>query len=125
MVDSWLFMQSPLPVVVILVLYLWFVLSLGPNYMKNRKPFELKSALIIYNLYQVLFSIWLCSHALNVKNAIPHFLKHTCRNPSPNKEFQALVLYAHHGQPINHEIIIYCSSPEELGGTFSRKSPNF
>ncbi|XP_050310553.1 elongation of very long chain fatty acids protein 7 isoform X2 [Anthonomus grandis grandis] len=91
LVDSWLFMHSPLPVFSILVAYLWFVLYFGPNYMKNRKPFELKSAMIIYNLYQVLFSIWLCSHALNVKNAIPHFLKHTCRNPSPNKEFQALL----------------------------------
>ncbi|CAG9759461.1 unnamed protein product [Ceutorhynchus assimilis] len=90
-IDSWLFMHSPLPVLAILVLYLYFVLHFGPNYMKNRKPFVLKNAMIFYNLYQVLFSIWLCSHALNVKNAIPHFLNHTCRNPSPNKEFQAML----------------------------------
>ncbi|KAH1009744.1 elongation of very long chain fatty acids protein 7 [Dendroctonus ponderosae] len=90
-VDSWLFMQSPMPVFTILVLYLWFVLSLGPNYMKNRKPFELKNAMIFYNLYQVLFSVWLCSHALNVEDVIPHFFNHTCKNPSPDKDFQELL----------------------------------
>lgn len=27
--------------------------------MENRKPFELKNVLIVYNLIQVLFSTWL------------------------------------------------------------------
>ncbi|KAL1490974.1 hypothetical protein ABEB36_011641 [Hypothenemus hampei] len=91
LVDKWLFMHSPIPVFTILALYLYFVLNLGPNYMKNRKPFELKQAMIFYNLYQVLFSLWLCSHVLKVKNAIPHFLSYTCRNTSSNQEFQAML----------------------------------
>ncbi|XP_060530080.1 uncharacterized protein LOC132704208 [Cylas formicarius] len=88
LVNSWLFMQSPAPVVTILVAYLYFVLILGPKLMKNRKAWDLKRAMVVYNAYQVLFSVWLCSHALHVKNAIPHLLNHTCKNPSPNKEFQ-------------------------------------
>lgn len=91
LVESWLFMQSPTPVLGILVLYLTFVLSLGPKYMKNRKPFELKNVMILYNLSQVIFSLWLVSHVLKANNVIPHFLNHTCRNPSPNKEFQDLL----------------------------------
>lgn len=61
-VDKWLFMQSPVPVVTILSLYLYFVLKLGPQWMSTRKPFQMKPLLIAYNGYQVLFSIWLCSH---------------------------------------------------------------
>lgn len=32
---------------------------LGPRFMENRKPYELKNLLIVYNLLQVLFSTWL------------------------------------------------------------------
>lgn len=32
---------------------------LGPKFMENRKPFELKQVLIWYNLFQVIFSCWL------------------------------------------------------------------
>lgn len=31
----------------------------GPKLMENRKPFQLKNTLIVYNLFQVLFSTWL------------------------------------------------------------------
>lgn len=88
LVDSWLFMKSPLPVLSFLVIYLVFVLKIGPDYMRNRKPFELKGLMIAYNAYQVVFSVWLCCQAFYVKNAVPYLLNHTCRNPAPNKEFQ-------------------------------------
>ncbi|KAL3269885.1 hypothetical protein HHI36_008942 [Cryptolaemus montrouzieri] len=88
LVDSWLFMQSPLPVLSFLVAYLYFVLKLGPDMMKDRKPFNVKGLMIGYNAYQVIFSIWLCCQALYVKNAVPYLLNHTCKNPAPNKEFQ-------------------------------------
>lgn len=32
---------------------------LGPRLMENRKPFELRKVLIVYNFLQVLFSSWL------------------------------------------------------------------
>nr|CAD7414560.1 unnamed protein product [Timema cristinae] len=65
MVDSWLFMSSPVPILTILALYLYFVLSLGPNFMNSREPFHLQRLLVAYNLYQVLFSSWLCTLGLN------------------------------------------------------------
>nr|CAD7464702.1 unnamed protein product [Timema tahoe] len=52
MVDSWLFMSSPVPILTILALYLYFVLSLGPSVMNSRKPFHLQKLLVAYNLYQ-------------------------------------------------------------------------
>lgn len=84
-------MQSPFPVITILVIYLYFVLKLGPELMKNREAFNLKGVMIAYNAYQVIFSTWLCCQAFYVKNAVPYLLNHTCKNPAPNKEFQDAV----------------------------------
>lgn len=36
-----------------------FLQVLGPKLMENRKPFKLRSVLIIYNFFQVCFSVWL------------------------------------------------------------------
>nr|XP_023021086.1 elongation of very long chain fatty acids protein 7-like [Leptinotarsa decemlineata] len=90
LVDSWLFMKSPIPVVSILLAYLYFVLKLGPQLMEKRKPYDLKKLMIFYNAYQVLFSLWLCSQALKVKKPV-QLLSHTCKNPSTNKEFQEVL----------------------------------
>lgn len=59
-VQDWLLMSSPLPQTIILSLYVYFVISLGPKLMQNRKPFELKKAMITYNFSIVLFSLYLC-----------------------------------------------------------------
>lgn len=32
---------------------------LGPKLMENRKPFQLKGVMLVYNLVQVVFSFWL------------------------------------------------------------------
>lgn len=32
---------------------------IGPKFMENRKPYELKNVLIVYNFLQVIFSAWL------------------------------------------------------------------
>lgn len=89
-VDSWLLMKSPIPVVTILLAYLYFVLVLGPKLMERRKPYNLKGVMVAYNAYQVLFSLWLCSQALKVKKPV-QLLSHTCKNPSQNREFLNVV----------------------------------
>lgn len=81
-VDSWMFMSSPVPVLTIVAAYLYFVLKLGPQYMANRKPFNLQNILVTYNLYQVLFSIWLCTMPLRL-GAIGYLVENACR-PTPN-----------------------------------------
>nr|CAD7580960.1 unnamed protein product [Timema californicum] len=78
MVDSWLFMSSPVPILTILALYLYFVLSLGPNMMNSREPFHLQKLLVAYNLYQVLFSSWLCTLPFRF-GAVQYIFKHGCQ----------------------------------------------
>ncbi|XP_030628384.1 elongation of very long chain fatty acids protein 7a [Chanos chanos] len=59
-VEDWLLMSSPLPQTIIISAYIYFVTSLGPRLMENRKPFDLKKVLIIYNFSVVAFSLYMC-----------------------------------------------------------------
>ena len=52
-------MSSPFPTIALCLSYIYFVKILGPKMMKDRPPFELKSAIIVYNVVQVVFSAWL------------------------------------------------------------------
>lgn len=65
-------MGNPLKMSAILLTYLFFVLYAGPRLMANRKPFQLKEAMIIYNfsmvalctfiVYEFLMSGWLTTY---------------------------------------------------------------
>lgn len=52
-------MSSPVPGLTILAAYLYFILSWGPRYMANRKPYKLENVLIAYNLIQVIVSTYI------------------------------------------------------------------
>ncbi|XP_012350925.1 elongation of very long chain fatty acids protein [Apis florea] len=56
---DWFLMSGPGPLMMIIVSYLYFCLSAGPKYMKDKKPYELRIAMIVYNFIQVLLSIYL------------------------------------------------------------------
>ncbi|XP_051950303.1 elongation of very long chain fatty acids protein 7a [Xyrauchen texanus] len=58
--EDWLLMSSPFPQTIIIAFYIYFVKSLGPRIMENRKPFELKQVLVIYNFSIVAFSLYMC-----------------------------------------------------------------
>ncbi|GJQ76033.1 hypothetical protein Trydic_g18086 [Trypoxylus dichotomus] len=58
-VKDWFLMSSPLPTLLMCLTYAYGVKVVGPKLMENRKPFNLRKTIIFYNLFQVLFSIWL------------------------------------------------------------------
>ena len=58
-VDGWFLMGSPFPTLALCLSYVYIVKVLGPNWMKDRKAFELRNLLIVYNAFQVVFSTWL------------------------------------------------------------------
>lgn len=78
-VDTWPLMGSPGPMLCIVGTYLIFVLKVGPKMMEKKPAFQLNTVMILYNAFQVLFSIWLSSLILfNI--SIPHlFSFHGCR----------------------------------------------
>lgn len=67
-VKDWLWMQSPIPTVVLCMLY-FLAVAVGPKLMENRKPFDLKYILIVYNFSLVALSIYI------VHQLITHSLK--------------------------------------------------
>ena len=40
----------------VVALYVYFVKWLGPRLMRDRKPFDLRTVMIVYNIFQVLLS---------------------------------------------------------------------
>lgn len=52
-------MSSPFPQIIIIAAYIYFVTSLGPRLMENRKPFDLKRPMIFYNFGIVAFSLYM------------------------------------------------------------------
>lgn len=57
-------MKTPGPSFMIIFVYLMFVNKWGPNFMKNRDPFKLDRLIQIYNIVQVVLSIYLMDQAL-------------------------------------------------------------
>lgn len=49
-------MQNPIQMTLILLSYVFFVLYVGPRFMANRKPYDLKTPMVIYNFSMVLFN---------------------------------------------------------------------
>ena len=58
-VDGWFLMSSPLPTIVMCLGYVYIVKVWGPNFMKNRPAYNVRSFLIFYNAVQVIFSAWI------------------------------------------------------------------
>lgn len=52
-------MDSPVPILFIIVAYLYFVLKAGPEFMKFRNPIKIDRIVMIYNIIQVLFSLYI------------------------------------------------------------------
>lgn len=83
-------MQSPTPVLGILILYFYFVLKLGPQLMKDRPAFNLQKVLIVYNAYQVVFSAWICRQAFHVDNIFMKLFQN-CSMIDSDRELATLV----------------------------------
>nr|CAD7203163.1 unnamed protein product [Timema douglasi] len=58
-VNDWFLMASPFPTMFLCLGYVYFSKVVGPKFMENRKPMDLRYVLIVYNLVQVIFSAWL------------------------------------------------------------------
>jgi hypothetical protein len=55
---DWPLMKSPLPILTILAAYIYFVKVWGPNWMKNKSPFQIEGIIIAYNILMVVLSAY-------------------------------------------------------------------
>ncbi|KAL5243516.1 hypothetical protein ACI65C_010926 [Semiaphis heraclei] len=63
--DLW-FMGSIWPITIIVTSYLYFVLKIGPEFMKYRNPYNIDRIVMIYNAVQVVFSLYLVKEAFRL-----------------------------------------------------------
>ncbi|XP_038210439.1 elongation of very long chain fatty acids protein 4-like [Zerene cesonia] len=63
---EWPLLAKPYLGITMLTLYLLFVFKWGPQWMKNRKPFNLERTLIIYNAIQVIVCAYLFIASLRI-----------------------------------------------------------
>jgi hypothetical protein len=57
--DSFPGMYSVWPTLVICLAYYYIVKVWGPRFMKDREPYQIKNILVVYNLAQSIFSLWM------------------------------------------------------------------
>nr|XP_042909565.1 elongation of very long chain fatty acids protein AAEL008004 [Parasteatoda tepidariorum] len=58
-VAQWPLMDSPWKTISLVAGYIIFVKVIGPSWMRNRQPFDLKALMIVYNFFQVIISSWI------------------------------------------------------------------
>ncbi|XP_036143627.1 elongation of very long chain fatty acids protein 1 [Monomorium pharaonis] len=56
---KWPFISSPIPIISISLVYIYVIYFAGPQFMKNRKPYSLKTFMQYYNLFQIIANFWL------------------------------------------------------------------
>lgn len=57
--NDWPMVQGITTTLACVLVYLYFVLYLGPKFMENRKPFNILSIIKIYNLIQLVACIYI------------------------------------------------------------------
>nr|CAD7461436.1 unnamed protein product [Timema tahoe] len=77
-VGSWFLMSGPGPVLSIVATYLVFVVKIGPWIMRDRKPYRLQKILVLYNLVQVVLSVYLCTMSIKA-GALQSLYNHLLR----------------------------------------------
>lgn len=58
-VQDWPLTDSPWPTIVACMSYVYFAKFLGPELMANRKPFQLRYVMILYNFLMVLLNTYI------------------------------------------------------------------
>ena len=59
-ISDWPLVRDPLPCVLLTAGYLFFVKVIGPALMRNRQPFELKTAMMLHNIFLVILNLFVC-----------------------------------------------------------------
>lgn len=60
--EGYLLFDNPPLIALLIAIYLYVVLKLGPDYMKSRKPYKLQLLIRIFNLVQVVSNVYFVSN---------------------------------------------------------------
>ncbi|XP_026751278.1 elongation of very long chain fatty acids protein 7-like [Galleria mellonella] len=84
LVDSWFMMSGPVPIMLVVIVYL-IVIRVGPKIMKNRPPLIMNKLIAYYNAAQVLLASAICTKAFKLELFKDGILYAGCRYPHFNQ----------------------------------------
>ncbi|XP_023178041.2 elongation of very long chain fatty acids protein F-like [Drosophila hydei] len=90
-------LTSPWPVICICSAYLLFVYRIGPRFMQNRKPYNLKNVILIYNICQMIYNatmFLLIFYYIFIVNVYDKSCMETLKLDSPIKSVERWISYA-------------------------------
>ncbi|XP_058969045.2 very long chain fatty acid elongase 4 [Pocillopora verrucosa] len=70
--EEWPLVATPWPTIALVAMYL-FIVKVGPKVMENRKAYELREILVVYNFALVLLSGWMMYEFIAAVMDIPNF----------------------------------------------------
>lgn len=85
--NDWPLISSPVALALISCAYLYVVLYTAPNYMKNRKPYSLKTFIQGYNVFQIVANALIVYHIIDVNWWAD--LPTTCFDPEVSFEYNS------------------------------------
>lgn len=68
--------STPYPVIAILVVYLLFVLKIGPRLVAYKNPYVLKTVMRVYNIVQVLYNLHILLKGVSIKYGLKFMLNY-------------------------------------------------
>ena len=63
--EDWPLIRSPVSLILVTLVYLYFVIRWCPNYMKEKQPYSFKTFIKFYNLFQIVANALLVHHMLD------------------------------------------------------------
>uniref|UniRef100_A0A1A9ZAM9 Elongation of very long chain fatty acids protein n=1 Tax=Glossina pallidipes TaxID=7398 RepID=A0A1A9ZAM9_GLOPL len=78
-VHDWFFISSPLKPTILILAYMLIAVRIGPSLMKNRAPYNLKSTLRVYNIFQMIYNSYLFIVIWNETQAIRSLMNDDCK----------------------------------------------
>lgn len=90
-VQDWFLMRSPVPVVMMSIGYVIFSKYIGPRMMANKKAFDLRKTMIVYNMFHVAYNAWLLVDIWSLRNLFNVNLRCEPMNFSSEPEQMALL----------------------------------
>ncbi|XP_022177770.1 elongation of very long chain fatty acids protein 4-like [Myzus persicae] len=94
-IDSWLFVNKPWPVLGIIIVYLLFVMKIGPKMMENRQPYNITNVILVFNFLQFSYNGLLCLWILLTPGIPKYIFTHLCHITNETQHERYLIKCLH------------------------------
>ncbi|XP_060852507.1 elongation of very long chain fatty acids protein 4-like [Rhopalosiphum padi] len=94
-IDSWLFVNQPWPVFGIIIVYLLFVIKIGPKMMENRQPYNITKVILVFNFVQFSYNGLLCLWIILIPGIPKYIFTHLCHITKDTQHERYLIKCLH------------------------------